>query len=312
MPPSHESAARRERLIGYVCAGMVVAIWAGFSLMSRYSARGGAGVRLTPWDLGALRFSVAGVVALAMWGFGIGRGFDWRRGVVLAALAGFGFAIPSYLGFTFAPAAHGALVLSGTLPFLVAIGAWLMFHERWSRARQLSLVVLLVGIGLFALEAYGRQQAPPGAWRGDLLFMVAAVAWSSYTIMVRRWAPTPTQSIVAVGLGCAVVYLPVWWVALPSRLVEVPLTEVLLQALFQGVFAVLISLWLYIRALNSLGAGRLTTITALVPGTAAVLAAPLLGEPLGLLSATGLLLVIVAVLVGMGHPAPTAIPAAGN
>ena len=307
MPYSTESAARRERLVGYACAGGIVLIWAGFSLFSRYSARAGAGVRLTPWDLGALRFSVAGAAAAAMWLAGLGRGLAWPRGLVLAALAGFGFAIPSYVGFTFAPAAHGALILSGTLPFMVAIGTWLVFHERWGMARRVSLAVLLLGLGLFGLEAYGRQQAPPGAWRGDLLFLFASACWSSYTILVRRWNPTPAQSIVAVGVGCGVVFLPIWWLALPSRLAEAPVNEVLLQALFQGVFAVLISLWLYIRAMASLGTGRLTTITALVPGTAAVLAVPLLHEPLGLLSVAGLSLVLVAVAVGMGRP-PAAPP----
>ncbi len=301
MPPLPDEAARRERLVGYACAVLVVLVWASFSLVSRFSARSGAGVRLTAWDLGGLRFGVALVAASGFWLAGIGRGLPWRRGLVLGGLAGFGFALPSYVGFTMAPAAHGALLLSGTLPFIVAIGAWAIFGERWGMARLVSLVLLLVGLGLFGTEAYAHQQAPPGAWRGDLLFLFGSACWAGYTLLARRWAPTPMQSITAVGLWCGALFLPLWWLVLPSHVATAPLGEVLLQAFFQGVVAVLVALWLYTRALGVLGSARLTTITALVPGTTSVLAVPLLGEPLGALSFAGLALVCLAVAAGVGR-----------
>lgn len=301
MPPLPEDAARRDRLVGYACAVLVVLVWASFSLASRYSARSGIGVRLTPWDLGLLRFSVALTAALLLWLAGFGRGLPWRRGMVLSALAGFGFALPAYVGFTMAPAAHGALILSGTLPFLVAIGTWASTGEPWGRARQLSLVLLLAGLVLFGTEAYGHQQAPPGAWRGDLLFLVASSSWAAYTILARRWGPTPLQSITAVGLWGGLIYLPAWWLVLPSRLADAAWPEIALQITVQGVLGVLIALWLYTRALAALGPGRLTTITALVPGTASVLAVPLLGETLGVLSFAGLALVCLAVAAGVGR-----------
>lgn len=299
MQSTFTAAERRNRLTGFVCAVLVVMFWTGFSLTSRYSARAGIGLGLTPWDLGFLRFGVAGVLASGLWLAGFGRGLVWWRGLVLAVMAGFGFALPSYVGFRFAPAAHGALILSGTLPFLVALGSWAVFGGRFGRWRWLSLVLLFVGLGLFSTEAYWRGQAPPGAWRGDLLFLLGSVSWAIYTILARRWGPTPTQSIVTVGLWCGVLFVPVWWLVLPSRLAAAPPMEVLLQAVFHGFIAVVLSLWLYTRAMASLGAQRLTTFTALVPGLAAVLAVVLLGEPLGWLAAAGLALVCVAVLLGM-------------
>ncbi len=290
-----DAEARRDRLVGYAFAALLVLTWSSFSLASRYAARGGAGVRLTPWDLGALRFLVAGSAAAALWLAGVGRGLPWRRGLALALL-GAGFALPAYVGFTFAPAAHGALILSGALPFLVAAGAWLLFGEAWRRAQVASLALVLAGMCLFWAESYAGRAAP-GAWRGDLLFLGAVTSWAGYTLLARRWRPSPAQSIVAVGLWGAALFLPVWWLVLPSRLSDAPIREVAAQALLQGVFAVLVSLWLFTRALASLGPGRLTTVTALVPGTAAVLAVPLLGEALGALSGAGLALVGVAVAV---------------
>lgn len=293
---------RRNRLVGYACAACVMLLWAGFALASRYSARAGSGVRLTPWDLGALRFTVSGAIAGALWLAGIGRGLPVGRGIALTLFAGLGFALPAYFAFSLAPAAHGAVLLSGTLPFLVAVGTWWMFGERWSRARVISLGLVLVGLVLLGIESFGAQ-ASPGAWRGDLVFLLGATSWATYTVLARRWSVAPMQSVTAVGLGCAVAFLPVWWLALPSHLMEAAPWEVLFQAVYQGILAMIVSLFLFTRALASIGIARLTTITALTPGMAGVLAVPLLHEAIGPLSLAGLALVCVAVAVGVRTPA---------
>lgn len=294
------TAERPGLLGGYAFAVLVMLIWATFALASRYSARtGGGAVPMTPWDLGALRFAVAGVVAAGLWLAGYGRGMAVGRGLLLAALAGPGFALFAYVGFSIAPAAHGAVLLAGTLPFWVAAGTWAIFGERWSRLRFISMGLLLAGLLLIGIEAYGHGAAPAGAWRGDLCFVAASVCWAGYTILARRWVVPALQSVVVVGLGGALLVLPVWVLVLPSHLGAVPRGEILFQAAYQGLLAVVISLFLYTRALASIGVARLTTITALAPGIAGVLAAPVLGEALGPFTLAGLLLVCTAVAVGV-------------
>jgi len=293
------SSSRRDLLIGYGCAVFVMLLWVGFTLSSRYSAGGGVGVRMTPWDIGALRFSVSGIVASGLWLAGIGRGLAPSRGVVLACLAGIGFALPAYVGFSMAPAAHGVVLLSGTLPFLAAIGTWWAFGERWGRARRLSLGLLLVGIVLLGIESYGQARAPAGAWRGDLLFLLGSSSWAAFTVMARRWGASPMQTVVSVGLGGAVLFLPVWWLVLPSRMLAAPVWEVAFQGFYQGLLAMVVSLSLYTLALARVGIARVTTITAMTPGVAGLLAVPLLGEAIGPLAVMGLLLVCVAVAVGV-------------
>jgi len=288
---------RQRPWLGYLFAGALVLLWSGFSLSGRHAALG-TGVRLTPWDLGALRYSVAFVVAMIAVAAGYGRGLGWRRSLATALLAGLCFPLPSYLGFTYAPAAHGAVILSGTLPFLVAIGMRGVSGQAWSRARKLSLLVLLLGIVLLGVEAYVKG-ARPGAWRGDLLFMVSAIAWAAYTIIARQWNTTPWQAVVAVATWCPILYLPVWWLLLPSTLDRAPAGEIAFQALFQGLMATVVSLILFIRALALLGPTRLTTITALVPGLAGLLSVPLLGESVGVLDMVGLGLVSLAVALGV-------------
>jgi drug/metabolite transporter (DMT)-like permease len=283
--------------LGYAYAIAVVLIWAGFSLSGRHAALT-TGVRLTPWDLGALRHLVSGVIAAGLWLAGVGRGLRIERSFVMGVLAGLAFPLPSYVGFTFAPAAHGAVVLSGTLPFLVGVGTWAVYGERWTRARSLSLVLLLGGMLLLGYEAYV-QGARPGAWRGDLLFLVSSIAWAAYTILARRWRASPGQAVIAVGLWCPALYLPIWAMFLPSTIARAPIGEIVFQAVFQGLVATVVSLVFFTRALAVLGPARLTTITALVPGVAGLLAIPLLGEHMEAAGLTGLGLVCAAVAVGV-------------
>ncbi len=302
---TEQSRARRDRTTGYACAGLVVLIWAGFSLASRWATHAVAGaVRLTPWDLAALRFAVAGVVAAGCWAAGLGRGLPLARGLAVAVVGGLCFALAAYVGFSLSPATHAAVLMPGALPFLVAVGTWLAFGERWSRARVLSLALALGGVGLLGAESYGLQSAPPGAWRGDLLFLTASTCWAAYTVLARKWAVSAGKAVTAIGLWCAALFLPLWWAALPSRMAEVAWPEIAFQAVFQGLISVVVSLVLYTRALTTIGTGRLTTITALTPGLAGLAAGPLLGEHIGPLAMAGLSLVCVAVMVGVRGPAP--------
>lgn len=287
----------RTRGLGYLYAGLVVLLWSGFSLAGRYAALA-PGVRLTPWDLAALRYMVALPIAVVMYVAGPGRGLGWRRSVVVVVVAGLCFPLPAYVGFTYAPAAHAAVILSGTMPFFVAIGLALIGAERWSRSRMLSLGVLLLGIGLLGDAAY-IQGARPGAWRGDLLFVVSVSAWAAFTIIARRWAVTPWQVVCTVGIWGGLVYLPVWAIALPSHLAQVPIGVSVFQAFMQGLMVTVVSVVLYTRALMLLGAERVSLVTALTPGVAGALAVPLLGEAVGMLDVAGLLLVCVAVGLGV-------------
>ena len=287
----------RAGWVGYLYAGLVVLLWAGFSLAGRYAALA-PGVRLTPWDLAALRYAVALPIALVMYVAGPGRGLGWRRSVVVAGVAGLCFPLPAYVGFSYAPAAHAAVIMTGTMPFFVAIGLALLGAERWTRARLLSLVVLLLGIGLLG-DAATLQGARPGAWRGDLLFFVSVIAWASFTIIARRWGLTPWQVVCTVGIWAGLVYLPVWAVALPSHLAQVPIGVSLFQAFMQGLMVTVVSVILYTRALQLLGAARVSLVTALTPGVAGALSVPLLGEEVGMLDVAGLILVCVAVGLGV-------------
>jgi drug/metabolite transporter (DMT)-like permease len=281
-----------QRRIGFACAFGVLFVWAGFLLSSRL-----AGTQaFTPWDVALLRYAGGFATVLPIVAF---RGLPRVKllpALGLTATAGFGFPILAYIGFRYAPAAHGAVMLPGLLPFVSALLFTLAFGERWSMARVLSLLGVAAGIGLLASDTF---QDHPGAWRGDLLFLGGVTFWAIYMLLVRRFQVGALDATFAIGLLALPLYLPFWWFLAPSNLAAVPWGHIAYQTVFQGAFALVLAGFLFTRALNALGAATLTTITALTPAMAALAAWPLLGEPLGWAGIAGVLLVALSMALAV-------------
>lgn len=218
------------------------------------------------------------------------------RLLAIVATAAFGFPLLAYHGFAFAPAAHGGVMLPGTLPFLTAALGAIVLAEAWTRRRVLSLAVVAGGILLLATDTFGTH---PGAWRGDLLFLAGSCCWAVYTVLVRLWGISAVEATLSAALWGAPIYLPVWWLLLPSNLEAVGTGAIAWQFVYQGVFAVLVAGFLFTRAVQAIGAPRTTTITSLVPAIAALAAWPLLGEALGPLGLLGVALVSTGMVLGV-------------
>lgn len=282
----------RDRKVGLACAFGVTLVWAAFLLSSRLAAK----QDLTPWDTAMLRYagSFALALAICLW-----RGFPRiapLRALALALTAGFGFPLLAYAGFTFAPAAHGAVLMPGTLPFFAAALWWLAFGEAWSRRRTLSLLLVAAGVGLLAADTFG---AHPGAWRGDVLFLCASASWTAYMGLVRRWGVGAVDATLAIALLCAPLFLPLWWFLLPSNLAQVPTGVALYQLVQQGVFSVIVAGLLFTQAMVKLGGPTTTAITSVVPAMVVLGAWPLLGEPLGAAGLAGVALVTAGMLAAV-------------
>jgi drug/metabolite transporter (DMT)-like permease len=292
--PAAPTAANsgRERAIGLACAFGVTLVWAGFLLASRLSTK----QPFTPWDVAALRYSGAFVIGLVLVAW-----FGWPRlpmGRALALMAGasFGFPLASYIGFGFAPTAHGAVIMTGMLPFVTAGLASLTMGERWDRQKVLSLLVVGAGIVMLAVDTFG---AHPGAWRGDLIFVVGCLSWASFTLLIRYWKVPAITATTALALYPAILYMPVWWFFLPSHLSQATPGAISFQLVYHGFLAVVVAGFLFTRAVNALGSARTTTVTSLAPALAALIAWPLLGEALGWAGLLGVALVSLGMVLGV-------------
>lgn len=252
----------------------VLCLWTGFILVSRY---GGAGA-MTPWDIIAVRYAVAGATLLAWWRMRGPLGLTDPRTLALAAIGGLGYALFAFNGFARAPAAHAGILLPGTMPFLAALWAWLLGGGIPDRRSWPGYAAIAAGVGCLAANL----AACPGSWAGDACFVAASVLWTLYAALLRRWNRDPLATTTAISVITALAYLPVWWLLLPSRLDQASPGAIALQAGYQGVLAAVVQMLLFATAIARIGPRRMGALMALVPAAAALLAVPLLGEPLTL------------------------------
>ena len=273
----------------YAPAVGVIVLWTGFILVSR----AGTAATLTPWDVIAIRYAVAAPVLLVMWWRSQRTSLCDIRFLILAGIGGLGYAIMAFLGFSSAPAAHAGILLPGTMPFMAAAWGWLIAGQRPSRSSWLGYATILAGIVCMAwsLEGLGSTLL------GDACFLAAAALWTLFATLLRRWSADPITAITAVAVWTAIIYLPLWWAFLPSRIATAPLESIALQAGYQGVLASVIQMLLFARAIALIGPQRMGSLMALVPVGAAILAMPILGEPLSMPVVVAMVLVTAGALL---------------
>ena len=278
---------------GLIAVFFTICIWAGFILVSRH---GGKGI-LTGWDVTALRFGVGALIAI----FFLPRVVMPPLKVVLlfSLFGGVGYAVAVYLAFRMAPAAHAAILLPGALPFTTAVIAWLWLKHKPSPSQRAALALVFFGITLTAIDTLARGTHLTGMQiLGDMLFLCGSSSWAIFTLLLRRHPVPPLTAAVSTTLGSAILYLPVWWLLLPSTLNQAPHSEIAMQAIYQGILVVFVAMMLYAFAVRRLGPQTVTLLMAIVPGAAALAAVPVLNEPLSLLTLAGLGSVTLGALLG--------------
>ena len=306
------------RALGLAAAVVTVIIWSSFIVVARASAAHS----LLPLDIGFLRIFGAGCILLP-WGFWLmrkQRQFGERVGSFLGlsplplgitALAGlFGsmlYAMLAYSGFFFAPAAHASVLMPGSLPLWTSLLAIVVLHDHITRARAIGLACIVMGDllvgGASLLKAFDGGEV----WKGDLMFMSAAFCWACYSVLVRRHSLAPVRATIAITAFSCVTFVPIYGLAafagvVPSHLGTAPVTEMLFQAIYQGVGSVVISGITFNVMIRHFGPVRSTMITALVPGLSALGAVVFLNEPMSINLLAGLALVTCGILFGVKLP----------
>ena len=267
--------------VGYLLAGITVFLWASFVLLSRVAGEH----HLNPFDLTALRFSVAAVVLLPVWLWWKRRPVFNVQMLVLALLGGIGYALGAYTGLSIAPASHGAVLLSGVLPFFMTIMALLVLKEHPTQHRMIALAVIAVGVVCMAIYSLNNLQH---SWRGDLILLCASALWALYTVLVKRWSKTPLEVTMGVALLSAIIYTPVYLLFLPKNIQHAEWSAIFLQGVFHGVLVVIVAMLCFMQAMQRLGPTRLGAVMAMVPAVAGLGAVFILDEPFSWLLIAGL------------------------
>ncbi len=270
-------------------------IWGGHAVVARLALTG-QGFHLL--DILACRYLPAALIlapiawkarrsllALGWWLIGL---LTLTGGAVnLAVFAG---------ALAFAPASHGATIPPMTVPIIGALMAWWWLAERPTRGRTTCLALMAAGVAIIGWDGLGTG---PGVWIGDLLLLAAGSTWAAFTVLLRRWKVAAVPAAAAVTILSALLVVPVWLPLRAGAFLALPSGLALWMLVAQGVLLGAISMLLFARAVELLGATRTSTLSVLVPIVGLLAAWWVLGEAIGWVKVAGAGLALGAMLVAV-------------
>ena len=215
-----------------------------------------------------------------MWGHVLAVGLIFALEFVLA-----------YSGARFTSGGHVAIYFN-MAPFFVAVGAhFLLPGDRMHAARWAGLVLAFGGVLVLFSDDVLVQKA--GYWRGDLLVILAALAWSMGTLYMKRFMAQSlngfqmlyAQILVSTPalLGAALWMEPVGTVGLGLEAVGI--------LVFQGVVVVFFSYLIWMNLLRVYSASAMQSFTFLTPVWGVLMGVVLLGETVTWVTGLGIALV---------------------
>ncbi len=258
-------------------------VWAGNFIV----VKAAIGV-MPPVAFTFLRYALASVSLLAI--------LRWSDGPIrlprpttlrLVLLGGLGFGLYQVLwtvGLQTIPAGDSALLIAAT-PVFTAVIAVLIGTDTLSPLRAVGVGLSFVGVALVVANGAGFELS--GSPVGFALTLGAAFCWATYTAvgarMLRRHSPLVLTTWASIGgtlvlapIGLSQLLAPG---AVDLETAGGPLPIVLAVA-YSGLLAAAIANIVVFSGVRLLGPTRVTTIQALVPAMAVVLAFLILAEPI--------------------------------
>jgi drug/metabolite transporter (DMT)-like permease len=274
--------------LGGLSALSVVLIWASWLVSTRHSV----GTALTTLDLSLLRYGLPAIVLAPVW---LRTGL-WPRNtpklplVLMVTGSGAVFFQVVAFGMHHTPASSAGVLLPGSMPFFTALIGILVLGERPDNARKLGMAAILLG-GLVLLAGSLTEHAL--SWVSYTILPLGATCWAIYTHAFRQSGLGAFEGAALVAVWSTIINLAL----LPffgTGFLDVPMQEIGLQVLTQGVLSGLVSTVLYGWAVRILGGTQAAAYTAITPVAAALAGAWLLGEHLGIA------LIVAACITGAG------------
>lgn len=269
------------------------------------SALGGMAAAVTRALIGA-----SDPVTLSVFRFGLGflillpvalalrsrwpHGRDWI-GVAALGVMFYGVFFVVYAeALVYTTAARGSLAVS-TLPVLTMVVAALMGREPLTARKTLGVFIAMAGVAI-ALAA-GLGDAPPGAWRGDLIMTAGMLSMALYNVLSRAFMARSSPlgyATAGMAFGSGLNALVAWQAGgfEAVRAFEAPQWT---GALYLGAFAGALGFYLWVFALERATPTRVANTITVSPVAAALLGALLLNEPIGV----SLLVGVAAVALGI-------------
>jgi drug/metabolite transporter (DMT)-like permease len=241
---------------------------------------------LPPVGFTFLRYALASVTLLIFlrWSLGAIR-LPRPDTLRILLLGGLGFGIYQILwtvGLQSIPAGDSALLIAAT-PVFTAVIAVLIRVDTLSPVRAVGVAMSFIGVAIVIGAGVGIELT--GSPIGFALTLGAALCWATYTafgaIVLRQHSPLVLTTFATIGGTLVLAPIGLAQLAAPGAVNADgtdDVVKVVLAIVYSGVFAAAIANVVIFHGVQLLGPTRITTIQALVPAMAVVLAAIFLGE----------------------------------
>jgi drug/metabolite transporter (DMT)-like permease len=224
-------------------------------------------------------------------------------------MSGFPMSFLMMQGLQYAPAAHGAAIGPGTVTVIGAVGSVLLFGAAITGRLVFGIGAVLAGLACLAVA--GTKSTLPDVLWGDLCFLGVGLLWGGYPLLVQYWKIDALKATAIVSV-LSLAFLPVYFALFFNGFQGALWWIVLAHAINQGVLNVIVGLWIWGWAAQTLGAAVVGRFPPTIPVIGTFLAIPILGEWPIWLQWVGVGLIVSGLLLASWRRAPMATPAGAH
>ncbi len=273
------------------------------------------GNELVPAVSAFLRFLIASFVMLIMLYYTEGRRFPRISKKQILPLLGMGltgialYNLLFFYGLIHAEASRGSMI-TATNPMLTAVGAALIFKERFTLVRVIGFVLCLLGASLIITRGDLASLINEGIGLGELAFIGCAFSWAAYTLIGRFMSDIEgndsLSSLAVIAYASTIGTVILFFVALNHDVfdaVRMITWSASLNLLYLAILATVIGFVWFQEGIKVLGAAKAAVFIYFMPVSAVFWAYLILDEKLTLILVIGASLVILGIYLVNKKPA---------
>ncbi|MGC9422042.1 DMT family transporter [Vibrio sp.] len=278
----------------YLLPLFTVLIWGGNSIVNKMAAS-----VIEPSAMSFYRWFIA---VLILSPFCLPKVYQQRHLIKpylpkLAGLALLGMVLNQSLGYYagLTTTASNMSLITSLVPLLSVFISVPLLHKSISGLSIAGGIISFIGLALMLGQGDMLFFLHQPITQGDGLMVLAAIVYAFYCVLLKRWK-MPFNSWILIYLQgvCAVIMLTPLWLT-SERLL--PTEGSLFLMAYAGIAASLLAPWMWIKAINAIGADASAMFMNLLPVVALTLAATLLGEQIHHYHLFGGLMVISGVIL---------------
>jgi len=284
-----QSAVQEKQLTGklafdstYLLLVLVPIFWGGAFVAAKFVVH-----ELPPFTVATIRFALATLCLLPLIYYQEKEKIRLQKedllGMLVLGLTGiFGYNALFFCGLQFTSATNGSLIIA-TNPIITFLLSAVFLKEQISWKKALGIVISFTGVTFVITNGNLTHILEANYNIGDLMLMGAPLCWAIYSIVgkgiLKKYSPLASTTY-ACGFG-TLMLLPFSLYELTQKgFAIVGQTSFLgwLAIVYMAVFASVLGFVWWYKGVEKIGASRTSIFTNLVPVSAVVLAALLLGE----------------------------------